>query len=222
VFQAQKGPLADRQGLRSGQSRRSLEEGAQRNAGGRTAQPSLLAGLLFDGDGNRMTPSHAVKKGTRYRYYVSRPLITKDRPDRFAGRRIPAAEIEQACESGGQQRAQLYHRGHGLAALPGLRALRRRQDHPPDARPEPTPQLANTISFRSPLIEAGARAFDNRFPLAGLRDCSPYSPTIAAAGFSRMPTPPRSSTKAHSAAIRRSEPFSGRRVRRHMDAPLGH
>lgn len=45
---------------------------AQRNASGRTAQPTLLAGLLFDGDGNRMTPSHAVKKGTRYRYYVSR------------------------------------------------------------------------------------------------------------------------------------------------------
>ena len=63
---------------------------AQRNAGGRTAQPSLLAGLLFDGDGNRMTPSHAVKKGTRYRYYVSRPLITKDRADRSTGRRIPA------------------------------------------------------------------------------------------------------------------------------------
>jgi site-specific DNA recombinase len=72
---------------------------AQRNAGGRTAQPSLLAGLLFDGDGNRMTPSHAVKKGTRYRYYVSRPLITKDRPDRFAGRRIPAAEIEHLVAS---------------------------------------------------------------------------------------------------------------------------
>jgi site-specific DNA recombinase len=46
---------------------------AQRKAGGRIAQPSLLAGMLFDGDGNRMTPSHAVKKGTRYRYYVSRP-----------------------------------------------------------------------------------------------------------------------------------------------------
>jgi hypothetical protein len=29
-----------------------------------------------DGDGNRKTPSHVVKKGTRYRYYVSRPLIT--------------------------------------------------------------------------------------------------------------------------------------------------
>src|ERR1700682_2850671 len=76
---------------------------AQRSAGGRTAQPSLFAGTLFDGDGNRMTPSHAVKKGTRYRYYVSRPLITKDQADRSAGRRIPAAEIEQLVASRGRQ-----------------------------------------------------------------------------------------------------------------------
>ena len=41
---------------------------AQRNEGGKTRQPSLLAGMLVDRDGNRMTPSHAVKKGTRYRY----------------------------------------------------------------------------------------------------------------------------------------------------------
>jgi hypothetical protein len=72
---------------------------AQRTAGGRAAQPSLLAGMLFDGDGSRMIPSHAVKKGTRYRYYVSRPLIIKDQPDGSAGLRLPAAEIEQlvAC-----------------------------------------------------------------------------------------------------------------------------
>ena len=34
------------------------------------------------------------------------------------------------------------------------------------------------------------------------RNCSPYCRTIAAAGFSRMPTAPRSSTNAHSAAMR--------------------
>src|SRR6266436_533051 len=68
---------------------------AERNASARHRQPSLLAGLLFDGDGNRMTPSHAVKKGTRYRYYVSCLLITKDRSENAAALRIPAAEIEQ-------------------------------------------------------------------------------------------------------------------------------
>jgi site-specific DNA recombinase len=72
---------------------------AQRNAGGRTAQPSLLAGMLFDGDDSRMTPSHAVKKGTRYRYYVSRSLITKDRANRSISLRIPAGEIEQLVVS---------------------------------------------------------------------------------------------------------------------------
>jgi hypothetical protein len=72
---------------------------AERNSGARNRQPSLLAGMLFDGDGNRMTPSHAVKKGTRYRYYVSGSLITRDRTEDSAGLRIPAAEIEQLVSS---------------------------------------------------------------------------------------------------------------------------
>src|SRR5947209_20534197 len=55
--------------------------------------------MLFDGDGNRMTPSHAIKKGTRYRYYVSGSLITKDRTENSAGLRVPAAEIEQLVSS---------------------------------------------------------------------------------------------------------------------------
>ena len=68
---------------------------ARHNDCGQTRQPSLLAGMLFDRDGNRMTPSHAGKKGTRYRYYVSGSLITKDRTQNSAALRIPAAEIEQ-------------------------------------------------------------------------------------------------------------------------------
>ncbi|MCG8402972.1 MAG: recombinase family protein, partial [Firmicutes bacterium] len=57
-------------------------------------EPSLLAGLLFDGLGHRLTPSHANKSGKRYRYYVSRPLTTNSRADAPARRRIPAADIE--------------------------------------------------------------------------------------------------------------------------------
>jgi hypothetical protein len=37
--------------------------------------PSLLAGLIVDSDGNRMTPTHATKKVKRYCYYVSAPLL---------------------------------------------------------------------------------------------------------------------------------------------------
>jgi hypothetical protein len=72
---------------------------AERNSGTRTHQPSLLARILFNAEGNRMTPSYAVKKGTRYRYYVSRPLITQDRRESCTALRIPAAEIEQLVTS---------------------------------------------------------------------------------------------------------------------------
>ena len=72
---------------------------AERSSGTRSRQPSLLAGILFDPDGNRMTPTHAVKKGMRYRYYVSRPLITKNQSEGSLGLRIPAAEIEQLVAS---------------------------------------------------------------------------------------------------------------------------
>jgi DNA invertase Pin-like site-specific DNA recombinase len=74
---------------------RLAENAVDRGTGIRVQNPSLLVGLLFDGDGHRMTPTHAVKKGTRYRYYVSRPLIIAGRADAVAGLRVPAAEIEQ-------------------------------------------------------------------------------------------------------------------------------
>jgi site-specific DNA recombinase len=72
---------------------------AERNSGTRTHQLSLLAGMLFDAEGNRMTPSYAVKQGTRYRYYVSRPLITQDQRESSTAFRIPAGEIEHLVTS---------------------------------------------------------------------------------------------------------------------------
>jgi hypothetical protein len=59
------------------------------------AAPGLLTGLLYDGQGHRMTPTHAVKNGRRYRYYVSRPLITQGGSDPPDGWRVPAADLEQ-------------------------------------------------------------------------------------------------------------------------------
>jgi hypothetical protein len=59
-------------------------------------EPSLLAGLLFDVTGERLSPSHAVKSGRRYRYYISRGLITEAGSDHGRGWRLPAHDIEQA------------------------------------------------------------------------------------------------------------------------------
>jgi len=61
--------------------------------------PSLLAGLLFDENGNRMAPSHASKAGRRYRYYVSKPP-TGEALDPDTGWRLPAPMIEGAVLRG--------------------------------------------------------------------------------------------------------------------------
>ena len=60
----------------------------------------LLAGILFDETGDRLTPTHAHKNGTRYRYYVSRRLTDK-RKQCISGQegwRIPALELEAVVE----------------------------------------------------------------------------------------------------------------------------
>jgi hypothetical protein len=60
------------------------------------AEPSLLAGLVTDARGKRLTPSHAVKNGRRYRYYVSTALIAQSGGDRTPGLRLTATELEDA------------------------------------------------------------------------------------------------------------------------------
>src|SRR5437868_2712038 len=62
----------------------------------KAAEPSLLAGLLIDAQGERLTPSHAVKKGRRYRYYLSAALITEAGTDRAQGWRLAGRGIEEA------------------------------------------------------------------------------------------------------------------------------
>lgn len=58
--------------------------------------PSLLAGLIVDADGQRLTSTHAVKASRRYRYYVSKSHLGV-RGTRHAnqGWRIPAGDIEE-------------------------------------------------------------------------------------------------------------------------------
>jgi site-specific DNA recombinase len=55
-------------------------------------QVGLLSGILFDARGERMTPTYSMKNGARYRYYVSRSLMTGAAKD--SGQRIPASELE--------------------------------------------------------------------------------------------------------------------------------
>ena len=55
---------------------------------------SLLTGIVRDGLGVRMTPSHSVKAGKRYRYYVTHAAeLRSDQPQAW---RLPAPDLEAA------------------------------------------------------------------------------------------------------------------------------
>ena len=74
---------------------RRLSNRSGRKRGVRTAaHPSPLAGNLFDETGDCLTPSHSAKNGKRFRYYISRRLVTgksKKHPDAW---RLPAPRLE--------------------------------------------------------------------------------------------------------------------------------
>jgi len=72
---------------------------SDREIAANAAQPSLLAGLIYDDTGARMTPSHANKNGTRYRYYVSQGLVRGRRRDAPHARRVPAGDLETLVEN---------------------------------------------------------------------------------------------------------------------------
>lgn len=66
-----------------------------RHHGHNAADPSLLAGILWDAQGRRMSPSHTAKASKRYRYYSSRTDTHCHAPVW----RIPAGDIEDIITS---------------------------------------------------------------------------------------------------------------------------
>jgi DNA invertase Pin-like site-specific DNA recombinase len=87
---------------------------------------SPLAGILFDASGDRLTPTHAAKAGRRYRYYVSRSLVTGTRASAREGVRCPAGEVEALVTARLLQllgdRAALFGALRDAGALPATAA----------------------------------------------------------------------------------------------------
>jgi site-specific DNA recombinase len=74
----------------------------QRNLAGNAASrltatnakaPSLLTGMVYDETGDRLCPTHANKKGRRYRYYISKRLM-HNASSATNGWRLPARGLE--------------------------------------------------------------------------------------------------------------------------------
>ena len=61
---------------------------------------ALLAGRLFDDRGNPMSPTHANKRGVRYRYYVSHAILQNRKAEAGSIARVPAPEIESLVRDG--------------------------------------------------------------------------------------------------------------------------
>ena len=89
--------IIDRATWEAVQQRLISNRGRKRSIPTRKTEPSPLMGKLFDADGLPLTPSHAVKSGRRYRYYVSRHLVngTVGENTTDSGWRLPAREIER-------------------------------------------------------------------------------------------------------------------------------
>src|SRR6195256_2144961 len=60
----------------------------------RTKSEALLLGRIFDDRGHRMTPSHARRRGIKYRYYISSALLQGRPKQAGTVNRIPAQEVE--------------------------------------------------------------------------------------------------------------------------------
>ena len=86
-------PILDRELFEAVQCK--LRERAVERTTKRSNSSSVLLGLIYDDFGNPMSPSHANKKGVRYRYYVSH-AVTQGRGD-LAGsmRRVSTPDVEE-------------------------------------------------------------------------------------------------------------------------------
>jgi hypothetical protein len=94
IHPGQHEPIAERevwQAVQQALANNSIERGQRATK----VAPSPLVGRLVDEIGRKLTPSHSVNNGRRYRYYVSQQLVT-DTAEAAPGWRLPAGEIEKA------------------------------------------------------------------------------------------------------------------------------
>ena len=72
-----------------------LTENRQERRRRRQSSNALLMGKLFDDRGNPMTPTYAIKKGVRYRYYVSCVLNQGRKEEAGSFPRVAAEAVER-------------------------------------------------------------------------------------------------------------------------------
>ena len=98
IHEGQQPAIIDRAEWDKVQSMLASGAGRVRGKRGSASGSSPLASRLFDETGDRLTPTHANKKGRRYRYYVSNRMITgkvgNEGTGAASGWRLPAKPLE--------------------------------------------------------------------------------------------------------------------------------
>ena len=92
ILPGEQPPIVDRKLFDAVQAK--LNQQVNNHKASRTGSEALLLGRIFDDRGNRMTPSHARKRGIKYRYYISSALLQGQAERSGAVSRAPAREIE--------------------------------------------------------------------------------------------------------------------------------
>lgn len=82
-------------------------EGASKKLNGYRRSGALLAALIFDDGGNRMTPVHVNKGSVRYLYYQSWVLAQRQKARAGSVYRVPAREIEQVVTEAIQKHMEI-------------------------------------------------------------------------------------------------------------------
>jgi site-specific DNA recombinase len=75
------------------QTRLAENRGTRRRA--RVETGALLGGAIFDDRGHIMSPTYSLRRGNRYRYYISSALLHDRKANAGSRTRVNADEIEQ-------------------------------------------------------------------------------------------------------------------------------
>jgi DNA invertase Pin-like site-specific DNA recombinase len=138
--------LWDRVQERLGQSR------VRRRNGTHAKEPSLLAGLLHDELGRRLTPSHATKRKRRYRYYITPSEGLDEASPEHQTWRIPAHEIEDLVKREILSLLESRTRLDDILDLGSVSPEERLQIYQASAARARSLQVVNTPVFRGFLL----------------------------------------------------------------------
>ena len=94
-----------------------LDEQLNNHNSDRMKSEALLAGRIFEDRGNRMSPSHARKRGIKDRYYLSSALLNGRPATAGSIRRVPAAEIEALVLKAVREHLKQAEPGDDLATV---------------------------------------------------------------------------------------------------------